>query len=204
MVAPPRPEPDPLDRIVVVDGPGSLVLAVARLLRAEGVRWVEAGAWAADTADAELRRTAGGAPDLVILVRTGVVDPRVGEPWRRRHIPHLPVTTWGHRIMVGPWLTGDPAQPCLACLAIGAAPDPGHPSEALVTTGAGMAAMVAVAGLAGSALPTGVSVEVHAPWPRVDHRRWRRDLDCPLHDSFSVPDRQGAGRTTGAQVTMTR
>ena len=56
-----------------------------------------------------------------------------------------------------------------------------------MTTGAGMAAMVALAGLAGlaggagRALPAGVSVEVHAPWPRVDHRRWSRDLDCPWH-----------------------
>ena len=181
MVAPPRP--DPLDRFVVVDGSGPLMVSVARLLRAEGVRSVQAGVWAADSTDAELRRSApAAAPDLVVLARSGRVDPRVGEPWRRRGIAHLPVTTSSARVVVGPWLTGNPEQPCLGCLALGFDQPAGVVSEALVTTGAGMAAMVALAGLAGRALPAGVSVEVHAPWPRVDHRRWSRDLDCPLHE----------------------
>jgi hypothetical protein len=178
-----------MDRFVVVDGPGSVVVLLARLLRAEGVRSVQAGVWAADSADAEVR-SGTEAPDLVILVRPGLVGPRLGEPWRRRRVPHLPITTSGTRVVVGPWLTGDPEEACLGCLAIGhsAVLPPGpaavRPTEALVTTGAGMAAMVALAGLGergGRALPAGVSVEVHAPWPRVDHRLWSRDLDCPWH-----------------------
>ncbi|HEU5000680.1 MAG TPA: hypothetical protein VFT68_17200 [Lapillicoccus sp.] len=195
MVAPPRPDLDALDRFVVVDGAGSLVLLVARLLRAEGVRSVEAGVWAADSADAELRRTGTGAPDLVILVRAGVVDPRLGEPWRRRGVPHLPVTTSRTRVVAGPWLTGDPDEPCLGCVASRPA-TLGAASDALVTAGAGMAAMVALAGLTGQALPSGVSVEVHAPWPRVDHRRWSRDPDCPLHGDVSRP----AGRQAATSV----
>ena len=198
MVAPPRPDLDALDRFVVVDGAGSLVLLVARLLRAEGVRSVEAGVWAADTTDAELRRTGTGAPDLVILVRAGVVEPRVGEPWRRRGVPHLPVTTSADRVMAGPWLTGDPDEPCLGCVAIGpgSALDRASGSEALGTTGAGMAAMVALAGLAGRALPSGVSAEVRGPWPRVEHRRWSRDPDCPLHDVVVRPSGRQAASTS--------
>ena len=189
MVAPPRP--DPLDRYVVVDGSGLLVSSVARLLRAEGVRWVEAAPWAADAADAELRRVDGDPPDLVVLVRPRLVDPRLGEPWRRRRVAHLPVTTSDRRVVVGPWLTGDPSQPCLGCLAPHAAEN-GPEAGALLTTAAGMTAMVALAGLAGQALPAGVSVEVHGPWPRIEHRRWSRDLDCPLHEGPRPSLRQAA------------
>ncbi len=179
---------------VVVDGAGPLATSVSALLRAAGVGRVESGPWAADTVDAELRTSEGDAPRLVVLVSDGDVDPRAGEPWRRRHVPHLPVVTDGDRVVVGPWISADPASPCLECLrltrmdpdaalaAAGSLAPPVKPvDDALVAMGAGMAAMVVRAGLADALLPAGVSVEVRAPWPRVDHRRWERHPDCSAH-----------------------
>jgi hypothetical protein len=168
-------------RFVVVDGAGPLTLSLARLLRLCGVARVDAGPWAADVCDAELRRTGSGPPDLVVLV--GELDPRAAEPWRRRGVPHLPVTADAARVVVGPWLTADPDEPCLACMRLSRGDDAGArtPDDALVAMGAGMAAMVALAGLAAAGGPTGVSVEVLSPWPRVEHRRWSRHLDCPHH-----------------------
>jgi len=54
-------------RFVVVDGAGPLASSVATLLRAAGVGLVRAGAWAADTADAELRLGGSAGPDLLVL-----------------------------------------------------------------------------------------------------------------------------------------
>lgn len=182
------------DRLVVVDGTGPLALAVAAVLRASGVGQVRAGAWAADAVDAELRLTGSGGPDLVVLVAQGAVDPRAGEPWRRRTVAHLPVAEEWDRVVVGPWITGDPDQPCLRCLILTRDErEPQRPAssvavateayeEPLVALGAGMAGMVASAGLQGRALPAGVSVEVRPPWPNTVHRRWSRHTECPNHE----------------------
>ena len=192
---------------VVVDGAGALASSIAALLRAsssrvdggrvDGAR-VDGGLGAADAADADLRAGGADPPDLVVLVSEGDVDARAGEPWRRRAVPHLPVVADPDRVVVGPWISGDPAGPCLECLrltrlvpevalatarrtpAAVALPIP-DADEALVTVGAGMAAMVARSGLHRGAVPAGVSVEVAAPWPRVDHRRWEVHPDCPHH-----------------------
>jgi hypothetical protein len=195
-------------RFVVVDGPGPLAASVARLLRAEGVERVQSGVWAADAVDAELRLTGSDAPDLVVLVAHGALDARAGEPWRRRAVSHLPVVADGTRVVVGPLVTDDPAQPCLYCLRLTRSElDTEWPvveaqsrgatvwcDESLLAMGAGMAAMLARAVVAPGETPTGVpvgvSVEARPPWPRVDHRRWERHTDCPHHG-----DRDGqAGR----------
>ena len=181
---------------VVVDGAGPLASAVAALLRASGVGRVHAGAWAADTADAELRLGGTAAPDLLVHVADRSVDPRAAEPWRGRGVAQLPIVSDAARVVVGPWVTGDPAQPCLGCLhlmrtghdllgSVAAPPEPTSPTidAPLVTMAAGMTAMVVVAGLDGGAIPAGVSVEVGGPWPRVEHRRWDRHTDCPNHDA---------------------
>ena len=78
-------------RFVVVDGVGPLASSVATLLRAAGVGLVRAGAWAADTADAELRWGGSTGPDLLVLLADRSIDPRRAEPWRRRGVPLLPV-----------------------------------------------------------------------------------------------------------------
>jgi hypothetical protein len=196
---------DPGGRYVVVDGAGPLASSIAALLRASSSRVdgcvggrVDGGRGAADAADADLRAGGVDLPDLVVLVSDGGVDPRAGEPWRRRSVPHLPVVADPDRVVVGPWISADPAGPCLECLRLTrllplvalatarrtatALPLPvPDADEALVTVGAGMAAMVARSGLHRGAVPAGVSVEVAAPWPRVDHRRWEVHPDCPHH-----------------------
>ena len=78
-------------RFVVVDGAGPLASRWPRLLRAAGVGLVRAGAWAADTADAELRWGGSTGPDLLVLLADRSIDPRRAEPWRRRGVPLLPV-----------------------------------------------------------------------------------------------------------------
>ena len=103
-------------RFVVVDGVAPLASSVATLLRAVGVGLVRAGAWAADTADAELRWGGSTGPDLLVLLADRSIDPRRAEPWRRRGVPLLPVVVDPARVVVGPWVAGDPAQPCLGCL----------------------------------------------------------------------------------------
>ena len=182
-------------RFVVVDGAGPLASSVATLLRAAGVGLVRAGAWAADTADAELRWGGSTGPDLLVLLADRSIDPRRAEPWRRRGVPLLPVVVDPARVVVGPWVAGDPAQPCRGCLhhtrtghdlVVSVAAPPRLPTatldEPLVSMGAGLAAMVVRAGLGGTAIPVGVSVEVGGPWPRMEHRRWDRHTECPNHD----------------------
>jgi hypothetical protein len=183
------------DRLVVVDGSGPLAVAVAAVLRASGVGKVRAGAWAAEAVEAELRLTGHGRPSLVVLVREGAVDPRGGEPWRRRAVAHLSVAEDGGRVVVGPWITGDPEQPCLRCLlltrddrdrqrsALSLAVTTHQCEEPLLAMGAGMAGMIASAGLQGRPLPAGVSVEVRPPWPNTVYRRWSRHTECPNHES---------------------
>lgn len=200
-------------RFVVVDGAGPLASSAATLLRAAGVGLVRAGAWAADTADAELRLGGSAGPDLLVLLADRSVDPRRAEPWRRRGAPLLPVVVDPARVVVGPWVAGDPAHPCLGCLhltrtghdLLGSVVAPQRPptatlDEPLVSMGAGLAAMVAMAGLGGAAIPVGVSVEVGGPWPRVEHRRWDRHTQCPNHDEREpgvVRQPQGGAWYTG-------
>ncbi len=124
---------DPGAPRVVVDGAGPLPAAVAALLRAGGVDRVDAGPWAADVADAELRdarrwprpsppeaahvdEDIGPRPALLLLVGHSGLDPRAGDPWRRRGIPVLPVVVDGGRVVIGPVVGTDPAMPCLRCL----------------------------------------------------------------------------------------
>jgi hypothetical protein len=187
---------------VVVDGAGLVAAGIASLLRAAGVGRVEAGIWAADAADAELRGAGAGAPDLVVLVASGLVDPRAGEPWRRRGVPQLPVVIGSARVVVGPWMTGDPGSPCLWCLRLlrGGANTAvtEEPDAPLTAMAAGMAALVAQAGLRGG-VPGGVSVEVagslggRAAWPRVEHRRWTTHVECPNHDRDAAVVRRTRG-----------
>ncbi|GAA2162409.1 hypothetical protein FHX52_3587 [Humibacillus xanthopallidus] len=113
---------------VLVEGDGSLASDLTRLL--------ETGAAAApgpvdsDGVMDALRVTgdvgvmgavgAGGSgsaqPAAVVLVADIALDPRRGDLWLRRGVPHLPVVTTGSRAVVGPLVDGTPAAPCLWCL----------------------------------------------------------------------------------------
>ena len=195
---------------VLVSGCGSLPAAVARLLRAGGVGQVRAGLLAAEAADFELRRRDREHPDLVVLVAAGVLRSQVGEPWRRRGVPHLPVVAHGHRLAVGPLVL--PGGACLGCLhlhrgdrdrawpalltqlapdAVGP-PAPVDPPAPLTALGAGLVAMVAHAHLDGAPVPAELSIEVGLPWPGVDYRRWTPHPRCHC--------RAAAGSAAGSAV----
>ncbi|MEO7235965.1 MAG: hypothetical protein ABIW80_11410 [Lapillicoccus sp.] len=254
-----RPDAGPrnVGRWVVVDGRGALPPAVAALLRGSGVVRVDSGPWAADVADAELRagrpltggperpdgpHPTGGPVALVVLVGRGGLDPLVGEPWRARGVPLLPVVDDGGRVVVGPLVTSDPALPCLRCLQLARVDRDAHWPEVMaqaagrdgdrtrdgpadggparwpemLSVAAGVTAMVANAALVADAVVgvpgavgtrgagvsgAGVSVEVTAPWPRLDHRRWARHPACPGHARGAL---DGSGVDHGsARVTMT-
>lgn len=193
---------DRSSRTVVVSGSGRLPWSIASLLRTSGVGQVHLGRWAVDAAERELRHDgAEAAPDLVILVAEGAIDPNHGEPWRKRSVPQLPVISDGQRIVVGPIVGRAADLPCLRCLEMARADrDPSWPvvmaqlvpqsqtreirsESTIVAIAAGVVGMVTHSYLGGAPMPAGVSVEVTLPWPRLDHRRWHVHPGCPSHPS---------------------
>jgi len=208
-------------RHVLVSGSGHLPWSIAALLRTGGVGRVDLGSWAVDAVDHELRDEGRRPlPDLVVLVGEGAVDPSHGDPWRRRDVPQLPVVSDGQRIVVGP-LVGPAADlPCLRCLEMSRADrDAAWPAvmaqlaphagageirseSTLISIAAGVVGMVVHAFLAGEPVPAGVSIEVTMPWPRLDHRRWRRHPRCPGH-AAPRPARRPADGREGPRETMT-
>ena len=186
---------------VVVSGRGRLPWAIGSLLRTTGVGQVDLGPAAIHALDQALRADPSvAAPDLVVLVGSGVLDPRTGDPWWRRGVPALPVVTDGRRIVVGP-VVDDPAGPCLRCLDLErtdrdaawpalvaqvsaqskSADDEVSSESTLTTMASGVVAMIVTAHLGGDPSPAGVSVEMSLPWPRLDHRRWARHAHCAAH-----------------------
>jgi len=197
---------------VAISGEGDLPRALADLLRAGGIGQVSVGANAVDMMDLELRglpssrphRPYGPAsdlparPDLVVIAAVGAIHPDAGEPWLRRGIPHLPVVVQGHRVQVGPMISGDDG-PCLACMDLHRrdrdaawpllrsqlAPAwplrPGAPvnlESALTSLTIGAAAMIVHACLDGQPVPGDLSLELSMPWPAVLCRRWLRHPLC--------------------------
>ena len=188
---------------VVITGEGGLPYALADLLRVGGIGRVSVGPNAVNMLDLELRgQPAGSArsrfgpilrqPDLVILVAMGALPPDVGEPWLRRGIPHLPLVVQGHRVQVGPLISGGQG-PCLCCLDLhrrdrdAAWPTllaqlaPGGPlltqravslESSLTAMTAGAAAMIIHTCLDGQPVPCGLSLELSLPWPTIQLRRW--------------------------------
>lgn len=217
---------DGLDRVaarsaqhVVIDAEGDLPCALADLLRVGGIGRVSLGANALNMLDLELRshRGAGRAafgsapklPDLVVLAATGALRPDAGGPWLRRGIPHLPLVVQGHRVQVGPLITGG-GGPCLSCLDLHRrdrdaawpallsqlAPQgpfiPGAPislESTLTAMTIGAAAMIVHTCLDGQPVPNDLSLELSLPWPTIQNRRW---LSHPLCDCLV-----GQGTMTG-------
>ena len=188
---------------VVITGEGDLPYALAGLLRVGGIGRVSVGPKAVNMLDLELRGQQAGAPrsrfgpilrepGLVVLVAMGALPPDVGEPWLRRGIPHLPLVVQGHRVQVGPLITGSQG-PCLSCLDLhrrdrdAAWPTllaqlaPGGPllpqtavslESSLTAMTAGAAAMIIHTCLDGQPAPCGLSLELSLPWPTIQLRRW--------------------------------
>jgi len=201
-----------LTRHVVVSGEGDLPCELADLLRVGGIGQVSVGPNAVNAVDLELRghraarsqprigsATDGAAPpDLVVLTAVGGIRPDAGEPWLRRHIPHLPVVVQGHRVQVGPLITGD-GGPCLSCMDLqrrdrDAAwpavlsqlapgwplrPDPPvHLESTLSAMTIGAAAMIVHTCLDGQPVPSDISLELSLPMPAILNRRWFRHPRC--------------------------
>jgi len=197
---------------VVIGGEGDLPYALADLLRVGGIGQVSVGANAVNTLDLDLRghryshsgATPGARsdqparPDLVVLAAIGAIHPDAGEPWLRRGIPHLPVVVQGHRVQVGPLITGG-AGPCLSCMDLlrrdrdaawpvllsQLAPAwplrPGTPvnlESTLTAMTIGTAAMLVHACLDGQPVPDDLSLEISLPWPAILCRRWFRHPLC--------------------------
>lgn len=188
---------------VVIAADGDLPCALGDLLRAGGIGRVSVGARAVDALDLDLRgrrpvrtRTTFGSPstlpDLVVLAAVGAICPGAGEPWLRRGIPHLPVVVQGHRVHVGPLITGA-GGPCLSCLDLHRrdrdaawpallsqlAPHgpllPGAPvslESTLMAMTIGAAAMIVHTCLDGQPVSDDLSMELSLPWPTIRNRRW--------------------------------
>lgn len=201
-----------LTRHVVVSGEGDLPCELADLLRVGGIGQVSVGANAVNAVDLELRghradrshpRPGSAAdlatpPDLVVLTAVGGIRPDAGEPWLRRRIPHLPVVVQGHRVQIGPLITGD-GGPCLSCMdlhrrdrdaawpAVLAQLAPGWPvlpdppvslESTLAAMTIGAAAMLVHTCLDGQPVPNDLSMELSLPMPSTLSRRWFRHPMC--------------------------
>lgn len=199
-------------RHVVIGGEGNLPHALADLLRVSGIGQVSVGTDAVNALDLELRGHRVGQshakigsgtdhparPDLVVLAAMGAIRPDAGEPWLRRGIPHLPLVVQGHRVQVGPLITGGDG-PCLSCmdlhrrdrdaawpavlsqLAPGWPLLPGPPvtvDNTLTALTIGAAAMIVNTCLDGQPVQGDISLELSLPWPTILSRRWFRHPLC--------------------------
>jgi len=195
---------------VVISAEGDLPCALADLLRVGGIGRVSVGANAVNSLDLDLTsHRAGGRgatvgstsklPDLVVLAAMGAICPDAGEPWLRRGIPHLPLVVQGHRVQVGPLITGG-GGPCLSCLDLHRrdrdaawpallsqlAPQgpfltsaPVSLESTLTAMAIGAAAMIVHTCLDGQPVSCDLSLELSLPWPTIQNRRW---LSHPMCD----------------------
>lgn len=203
------PEPHvAVRRIVVDDGrthPGGDPSLLGEVLhgvfseRGTDVLSGDGAAWVADFA----MREAEHPPDLVTLVRGGVVEPGVGDPWLRRGVPHLPLVVRDGHVVVGPLV--ESVGPCLTCLDLHRTHrDPAWPrvlaelqrvtlqrwgqvdrGTAYVAAGT---AMRLVDLWTRGRLPVGLSVEITTGAPSMTTRRWEAHPDCRAGhvDSFGT------------------
>ena len=116
---------------VLIEGGGALTRDLARLLGHDPLgtsdgSWSAAtsaspaapGAirWAVSSAEPRAFEREATPPSAVVLVADIALDPRRGDVWLQRGVPHLPVVTTGARAVVGPLVDGGPGAPCLWCL----------------------------------------------------------------------------------------
>jgi hypothetical protein len=106
---------------VLIEGDGSLAHDLRRVLEtdvgAAGGSGGLGGLGGAGDAGGPGGVDVGSAqPAVVVLVADIALDPRRGDLWLRRGVPHLPVVTTGSRAVVGPLVDGTAGAPCLWCL----------------------------------------------------------------------------------------
>ncbi len=105
--------------LVHVVGPATLSGDLARLLAhnaALAVVHVDEAGTAALASGGSSASTAPAHPEVVVLVADIALDPRRGDIWLARNVPHLPVVTSGTSAVVGPLVDGSSTSPCLWCL----------------------------------------------------------------------------------------
>ena len=202
------PSPLPLGRRrssarVVVDGSGSLVSEIARLLRAAGVGEVRSG-WYAAAADDHDPGTAD--PAVVVCVGSRLPRDRARD-WSRRGVVHLPVVTRPGSVDIGPLVVAG-AGPCLRCVELtDAASRPAHVDDAedLVADGqsggpttveaslaavvAGTVAMLVLGVTDAYPPPTGMRWHTALPLPSLATSR------CSVHPSCAAPTHHRRRRT---------
>lgn len=166
----------------MVDGSTRVAQLLTELLRERGLR-VQGGRYAADAA----LHTAPE-PDLVVFAEGLPPGPSTARLWRARGIRHLAVVVEPAGAMVGPLVSAG-GQPCLECLHLRGAllrPGPRVAGDAtLAALTAALAAAVVQAALRGDA-PSGVSLEVAWPWPRVIQRVWPAQPGCSCARTAAV------------------
>ncbi len=194
--------PVPNGSHVVVDGSGPLSAEVAALLRRVGVGRVTHDRTAVDLVLADPGRDR---PDLVLLVGTDALDPRLADVWFHHRVPHLPIVPHGPTVSIGPLVRADAASPCLWCVdlhrtdrdqgwgavvsqlagdgtrIVSAPSGRDGPAPGVVPFVAGGVALLVLGLLSGQQPPAGLTLDVRGPWPRVDHRRWTRHPRCRHH-----------------------
>lgn len=110
---------------VLIEGAGSMARDLRRLLETDAA--AASGALDSEgamdalgdvgvTGDVGAGGSGSAQPAAVVLVADIALDPRRGDLWLRRGVPHLPVVTTGSRAVVGPFVDGTPGAPCLWCL----------------------------------------------------------------------------------------
>ena len=101
---------------MLIEGDGSLAHDLRHLIGRDSVG--AAGSVAAVGAHGAADVVGSGAaqPGVVVLVADIALDPRRGDLWLRRGVPHLPVVTTGSRAVVGPLVDSATGSPCLWCL----------------------------------------------------------------------------------------
>lgn len=192
---------------VVVDGGSPLSNEIALLLGRSGIRRISHGRPAVDVVLAD---PVSDLPDLVLIVGADALDPRCGDVWLHHRVTHVPVVPLGPATSIGPVVDGDLHGPCLRCVdlhradrddawpdvvtqvarhstrLVAPAAEPDSLEAALMPFVAGGVVLLALGLLAGERPPAGVSLEVRAPWPRVDHRCWTQHPRCRGHDGVAV------------------
>lgn len=192
---------------VVVDGDGPLAAEIAELL----ARSVRAPVWSGARVDQVVSDPDAPRPVVVVLVGSPALHPQAGDVWLARGTPHLPVVPGCVRATVGPlvdrghgpclWCLDlhradrDDAWPTVLAQVCGdpeivgvggGSPPAGQAdtpglSAALSQILVGSVAAFAQSVLAGHRPPTGVSIDLSLPWPRMDYRRWVTHPLCHRH-----------------------
>jgi hypothetical protein len=98
---------------VLIEGDGSLADDLRRLLGSDSVGWVGS---VGTESEGDESGSEAAQPGVVVLVADIALDPRRGDLWLRRGVPHLPVVTTGSRAVVGPLVDSAAESPCLWCL----------------------------------------------------------------------------------------